>query len=230
MNREYLEDPDLAATTFGDLFAELHARGDLPPIPVGPTLQRHFDGDGTIPFRRRLPIGRGSLIGLAVAGTLAGGLGAAAANELPRPLQRAVSTVVNTVTPFSIATGTEQEPGNTPPAATVAPVMPHDSSADTDADADEDKDSSVDESEDNEGSSGADSGESDDGGAGDDSDSEADEQEGSEAEDSTSEESDGGSESDDSEAAASSSDDDSSSDDGGSSDDAASSDDSSDSD
>jgi hypothetical protein len=64
---------------------------------------------------------------LVVTGTVAGGIGAAAADELPRPLQRAVSTVLNTVTPFSIPTGSESKHADAPaaPQVNVPPATPH---------------------------------------------------------------------------------------------------------
>ena len=50
------------------------------------------------------------MIGLVSVGVLAGGISAAAANELPAPVQRVGATVVNGVTPFTVPSPDEQGP------------------------------------------------------------------------------------------------------------------------
>lgn len=108
-----LGDPVLA-----ELIGELRAIADDPPPPVRPELESILRGSDQLARardKRRNRLRSGG-VGLAVAGVIAAGLGAAAANELPAPAQRAVARVVNGLTPFEIP--------HPEPEATKAPADP----------------------------------------------------------------------------------------------------------
>lgn len=92
-------DPALAG-----LLAELRAVADQPAPAAGPDLAALLAGAAPItPARtRRSRTASAVVIGLVSSGVLAGGVGAAAADELPAPVQRVVSRVIDTLTPFEV--------------------------------------------------------------------------------------------------------------------------------
>jgi hypothetical protein len=99
-----LDDP-----AFAGLLAELRELAERPAPPVGPELAAILAGDlppAVAPLEaaraRRRRTASAVVIGLVSTGVLAGGISAAAADELPAPVQRVVARVVNTITPFEI--------------------------------------------------------------------------------------------------------------------------------
>ncbi|WP_439936583.1 hypothetical protein ACS3YM_11555 [Nocardia sp. N13] len=92
-------DPALAG-----LLAELRAVADQPAPAAGAELTALLAGAAPItPARaRRSRTASAVVIGLVSSGVLAGGVGAAAADQLPAPVQRVVSRVVDTLTPFEV--------------------------------------------------------------------------------------------------------------------------------
>ncbi|WP_207081517.1 hypothetical protein [Nocardioides sp. S5] len=113
---EALNDPVLSV-----LFTELRAVADRPAPPVDTELAAVLAGAIPLAVARdqRSRTARTAIIGLVTTGILAGGLGAAAANELPPPAQRIVSKVVNGLTPFNIPNPDEQGPVEHQPDTTI---------------------------------------------------------------------------------------------------------------
>ena len=108
-------DPALAA-----LLAELEAVAAQPPPAVGDELSAVLAG--TLPLAARRSHRRATsiaVIALLSGGAVAAGVGAAAADELPAPVQRVVSRVVGTLTPFEVP-----HPDDAPPRRDPAPVRP----------------------------------------------------------------------------------------------------------
>lgn len=97
-------DAAYADPVLADLLAELRAVADEPAPSAGPELAALLAGAAPIaPARaRRSRTASVVVIGLVSSGVLAGGVGAAAADELPDPVQRVVSRVINTLTPFEV--------------------------------------------------------------------------------------------------------------------------------
>ncbi|RYC12955.1 hypothetical protein [Nocardioides zhouii] len=101
---EALDDP-----AFAGLVTKLRDVAEQPAPPVGPELMAVLAGDfpdGVAPLAaaraRRRRSASAVLISVVSTGVLAGGISAAAADELPAPMQRVVARVVNTITPFEI--------------------------------------------------------------------------------------------------------------------------------
>lgn len=96
---DVLDDPALAG-----LLTELRHLAEGPAPAIGPDLAAVLGG--AVPLApasvRRSRTASAVVIGLVSTGVLAGGISAAAANELPAPVQRVVSRVVSTITPFEI--------------------------------------------------------------------------------------------------------------------------------
>jgi hypothetical protein len=94
---EVLRDPELAL-----LFAALRDAAEGPvPVP-SPALTAVLDGATPITTISDRNTARASIIALVTAGVVAAGVGAAAADRLPAPAQRAVVSVVNNLTPFRL--------------------------------------------------------------------------------------------------------------------------------
>ncbi len=93
------EDPILAP-----LLSELRDIADEPAPAIGPDLSAVLGGAAPLaPNRaRRGKTVSAVVISLVSTGVLAGGISAAAADELPAPVQRVVARVVNTITPFEM--------------------------------------------------------------------------------------------------------------------------------
>jgi hypothetical protein len=118
-----LSDPVLA-----ELIGELRGMAEAPPPQIKPELESilgGFDQLARARDKRRNRLRSGG-VGLAVAGVVAAGLGAAAANELPAPAQRAVARVVNGLTPFEIP-HPEPETTNAPAEPANSVIRPQDS-------------------------------------------------------------------------------------------------------
>ena len=115
-----------------DLLAELRAVADQPAPRPGPELSAVLAGATPIARvrARRSRTASALVIGLVSTGVLAGGVGAAAANELPPPVQRVVSRVVHTLTPFELPHPDQQVPADPDDHATV-PQLPTDPDDDT---------------------------------------------------------------------------------------------------
>jgi hypothetical protein len=118
-----LADPALAA-----LLAELEAVASAPPPPIGSELAAVLGG--AVPLAPGRPGRRHAasfaVIALLSGGVVAGGVGAAAADELPAPVQRVVSRVVSTLTPFEVphpdhAPRHHDDPGPSRPSTPVVP-------------------------------------------------------------------------------------------------------------
>lgn len=118
-------DPALAA-----LLDELEAIAAQAPPPVGAELAAVLAG--AVPLAagrsRRHRTASFAVIALLSGGVVAGGVGAAAADELPAPVQRVVSRVVSTLTPFEVPhpdhAPVRHEPG--PARPSPSPVAPDD--------------------------------------------------------------------------------------------------------
>ena len=114
-----LEDPVLA-----ELLTELRAIADEPAPAIGPDLAAVMGG--AVPLassRTRSRAASMLVVGLLSTGVLTGGIGAAAADQLPAPVQRVVARVVNTMTPFEIPDRAERIPMERTPDE-EAPVQP----------------------------------------------------------------------------------------------------------
>jgi hypothetical protein len=113
---EAFADPALAA-----LLAELEAVAAQPPPAVGAELAAVLAG--AVPLAagrpRRSRAASFAVITLLSGGVVAGGVGAAAADELPAPVQRVVSRVVSTLTPFEVP-----HPDRAPRTPDPGPVRP----------------------------------------------------------------------------------------------------------
>lgn len=93
-----LDDPVLAG-----LLTELRALADEPAPAIGPDLAAVMGG--AVPLstsRTRSRAATMLVVGLVSTGVLTGGISAAAADQLPAPMQRVVARVINTMTPFEI--------------------------------------------------------------------------------------------------------------------------------
>jgi hypothetical protein len=109
-----------ADPAFAILLAELEAVAAQPPPAVGDELSAVLAG--TLPLAVRRSHRRATsiaVIALLSGGAVAAGVGAAAADELPAPVQRVVSRVVGTLTPFEVP-----HPDDAPPRRDPAPVRP----------------------------------------------------------------------------------------------------------
>lgn len=101
-------DGDLGAAleepAFSGLLTELRDIAAGPAPAIGPDLAAVLAGAVPLaPTRaRRSMTASAVVIGLVSTGVLAGGISAAAANELPAPVQRVVARVVNSITPFEL--------------------------------------------------------------------------------------------------------------------------------
>ena len=102
MRTGYPDDDVLADPALCDLFAQLRAAGERPAPRINPELANLIAAGPSIADAQCRKATRAAVIGMVTTAVLTGGVGAAAANELPRPVQRVVSTVVNDLTPFEI--------------------------------------------------------------------------------------------------------------------------------
>lgn len=103
------DDKALADPILTDLFAALRTVGSGAVPTIGDELRLALNGVGAMArARRRRALIRFGAAGLVSAGVVAGGLSAAAANDLPAPVQRVVSVVVGTLTPFDLPNPDQQ--------------------------------------------------------------------------------------------------------------------------
>jgi hypothetical protein len=120
----------LADPLFASLLADLDAVADAPPPPIGDALAAVLDGTVPIPStrQRRSRVASIAAVGLLSGGVLAGGVGAAAADELPAPVQRVVARVISTLTPFEVPhpdrSPTRRDHGSQPPDQPAQPTRP----------------------------------------------------------------------------------------------------------
>lgn len=120
---EAFTEPALAA-----LLGELEAIAAQAPPPVGAELAAVLTG--AVPLAvgrsRRPRTSSLAVIALLSGGVVAGGVGAAAADELPAPVQRVVSRVVSTLTPFDVPHPDHAPVRHDPGPARPSPVVPDD--------------------------------------------------------------------------------------------------------
>jgi hypothetical protein len=109
---EALRDPDLAA-----FFDDLRDLAHLPAAAPSPALDAVLRATTPLDILGDRKAARAGVIALVAAGVVAAGVGAAAANQLPAPAQRAISSVVNHLTPFHVP-----EPDNARPDSRIDPA------------------------------------------------------------------------------------------------------------
>jgi hypothetical protein len=113
-------DAALADPALSQLFDAIRAAGDGPVPAIGGALAAVMAGAASLMAarNRRRTATRAGVVGLVAVGALGAGIGAAAADELPRPVQRVVANVVGTLTPFQLPNpdeqGTVQDPQGGP--------------------------------------------------------------------------------------------------------------------
>lgn len=109
-----LRDPELAL-----VFKALRDAADGPaPVPSD-ALAAVLAGIAPITKLRDRNTARASIVALVAAGVVAAGVGAAAADQLPAPAQRAIASMVNHLTPFHLP-----EPRIEREAAPASPIKP----------------------------------------------------------------------------------------------------------
>ncbi len=108
--------PRTVADRAGSLLVDIVAAVDDVPISLSAS-SLSMPSKPAAPVRRPRWALRAGVAAAVTAAVLGGGIAAAAADVLPRPLQRVVSTVVDHLTPFTVPNPDEhghlQQPGNT---------------------------------------------------------------------------------------------------------------------